>query len=133
MDFALLTGDSNLLADAYRRSHEELVIMNGVKADGIRADGAFGMWAQRTVRGATNGIKLDLDDVGELGRLWNSAKLTNFASSLFTASNVNAGNLVGNRMFYTNDYMNEAYGVYEFTKRANFDFFLHHDEAYVDR
>ncbi|KAF8063439.1 hypothetical protein FPV67DRAFT_1654673, partial [Lyophyllum atratum] len=40
MDQALITGDTDLLADAYRRSHEELAIMNGVKADGIR--GAFG-------------------------------------------------------------------------------------------
>jgi hypothetical protein len=42
MDQALLTSNTTLLADAYRRSHLELKIMNGVKADGIRADGAFG-------------------------------------------------------------------------------------------
>ncbi|KAG6915305.1 hypothetical protein DXG01_012228 [Tephrocybe rancida] len=167
MDFALLTDDVDLLSDAYRRSHEELVIQNGLKADGIRADGAFGqhdgmlyngnygkdysnaiigaeieaagsefaadstsqaafgtlfegnswMIVRNTltgvphwdsgivIRGATSGINLNLSDIGELGRLWNSKKLKDFARSLSAPSNVNAGSLVGNRMFYTNDYM----------------------------
>jgi len=43
MDQALLTGNSTLLADAYGRSHAELIIQNAERADGIRADGAFGM------------------------------------------------------------------------------------------
>lgn len=43
MDEALLTSNTTLLADAYRRSHLELKIMDAVRADGIRADGAFGM------------------------------------------------------------------------------------------
>lgn len=43
MDQALLTVNSTLLADAYQRSHVELVIQNVPRADGIRADGAFGM------------------------------------------------------------------------------------------
>ncbi|KAF5386914.1 hypothetical protein D9615_002000 [Tricholomella constricta] len=176
MDQALITGDYDLLADAYSRSHEELTIMNGVKADGIRADGAFGqhdgmlyngnygkdysnailgaeieaagsefaanaasqaafgtlfegnswMIIRNTITGvlhwdfsvlgrfisfpvadaqATGNIKTDLSVVGELGNLWNSIKLTDFANSLSAPSNVNAGGLVGNRMFYTNDYM----------------------------
>lgn len=42
MDQALLTSNTTLLADAYRRSHLEVRIMDAVKADGIRADGAFG-------------------------------------------------------------------------------------------
>lgn len=45
MDEALLTSNTTLLADAYRRSHLELKIMDAVRADGIRADGAFGMSA----------------------------------------------------------------------------------------
>ncbi|KAF8232548.1 polysaccharide lyase family 8 protein [Tricholoma matsutake] len=45
MDQALQNGDSTLLANAYQRSHVELVIQNAVSADGIRADGAFGQHA----------------------------------------------------------------------------------------
>ncbi|KAG6875621.1 hypothetical protein C0993_008275 [Termitomyces sp. T159_Od127] len=41
MDLALLTGNTDLLADAYTRSHKELIIMNETRADGIRSDGAF--------------------------------------------------------------------------------------------
>ncbi|KAF8652215.1 hypothetical protein AX16_004493 [Volvariella volvacea WC 439] len=41
MDNALLTGNVTLLEDAYRRVQVELVIQNEVRADGIRADGAF--------------------------------------------------------------------------------------------
>ncbi|KAG6827678.1 hypothetical protein H0H92_010809 [Tricholoma furcatifolium] len=177
MDLALLTGDADFLAACYDRSHKELTIMNDVRADGIRADGAFGqhdgmlyngnygkdylndilgieieaagteftadassqaayetlfegdtwMLIRNTVtgllhwdfsalgrfisfpvadpQGPTSGIRINLDAVAELGSLWNSATLSNFASSLSAPSNVNAGGLVGNRMFYTNDYM----------------------------
>ncbi|KAG6880679.1 hypothetical protein C0993_005152, partial [Termitomyces sp. T159_Od127] len=41
IDLALLTGNTDLLADAYTRSHKELIIMNETRADGIRSDGAF--------------------------------------------------------------------------------------------
>ena len=43
MDQALLTMDTTLLDNAYQRSHAEVIIQNAVRADGIRADGAFGM------------------------------------------------------------------------------------------
>lgn len=43
MDQALLTADTDLLAAAYVRSHSDLAIQDQVRADGIRADGAFGM------------------------------------------------------------------------------------------
>ncbi|KAF8912697.1 polysaccharide lyase family 8 protein [Gymnopilus junonius] len=47
-----------------------------------------------------------LDEVLELGQQWSSGALTNFANSLSaSASNANAGQLIGNRMFYANDYM----------------------------
>jgi hypothetical protein len=42
VDAGLLTNDPDVLADAYRRVHDELTIRNVVKADGIRADGSFG-------------------------------------------------------------------------------------------
>jgi hypothetical protein len=43
MDFALLTGNATLLADAYGRAHTQVVIQNAVSADGIRPDGSFGV------------------------------------------------------------------------------------------
>jgi hypothetical protein len=42
IDQALLTSNISLLTDAYRRVHLELQIWNGIKFDGIRADGSFG-------------------------------------------------------------------------------------------
>ena len=41
-DGALLTNNATMLADSYRWIHNELVIRNEVRADGIRADGSFG-------------------------------------------------------------------------------------------
>ncbi|RDB19287.1 Chondroitinase-AC [Hypsizygus marmoreus] len=176
MDQALLTGDVALLADAYARSHKALVIADHARADGIRADGAFGqhdgllyngkygsdfinqilgfeteaegsdfaandtsqaafgnliegarwMIIHNTATGVLHwdfsalgrfisfpvadkqatGIKIDLKSVGDLGESWNSKPLLDFESSLLKESaSANAGNLVGNRMFYTNDYM----------------------------
>lgn len=44
--------------------------------------------------------------VAELGEKWNSDVLVNFARSLSSnTTNANAGGLLGNRMFYDNDYM----------------------------
>lgn len=55
---------------------------------------------------ATGSIKINLTEVLELGDLWGSQPLVKFSHSLSEgSSNVNAGNLVGNRMFYANDYM----------------------------
>lgn len=55
---------------------------------------------------ATHNININLTEVLELGKLWSSASLINFANSLTpTTPNANAGNLVGNRMFYVEDYM----------------------------
>ncbi|KAJ7597074.1 polysaccharide lyase family 8 protein [Mycena floridula] len=42
IDLALLTSNTSLLADAYTHVHNELAIKDGLKADGIRADGSFG-------------------------------------------------------------------------------------------
>jgi hypothetical protein len=57
-------------------------------------------------RRATHNINLNLTEVLELGKLWSSASLIDFANSLTpTTPNANAGNLVGNRMFYAEDYM----------------------------
>ena len=45
-------------------------------------------------------------DVLNLGKQWSSDSLIGFASSLSEkTTSANAGNLIGNRMFYTSDYM----------------------------
>lgn len=55
---------------------------------------------------ATGSIKIDLATVGTLGRQWNSKPLIDFEKRLSKpTTDANAGSLVGNRMFYTNDYM----------------------------
>ncbi|KAJ7630978.1 polysaccharide lyase family 8 protein [Roridomyces roridus] len=45
IDQALLTVNVSMLTSAYTRIHQEVVIENGVSADGIRADGSFGQHA----------------------------------------------------------------------------------------
>lgn len=55
---------------------------------------------------ATGSIKINVTEVGELGKQWASQTLIDFAESLSgNDSNANAGQLEGNRMFYNNDYM----------------------------
>jgi len=55
---------------------------------------------------ASASINMNLTQVGILGQLWPSDMLNHFSSSLSTASSsANAGNLLGNRMFYDTDYM----------------------------
>lgn len=55
---------------------------------------------------ATGSIKINLTEVTQLGTGWSSSPLTSFASSLSKGSDsANAGNLLGNNMFYDNDYM----------------------------
>lgn len=55
---------------------------------------------------ATGSILLNLTEIGLLGKLWNSPIITKFADNLsVNGTNANAGELIGNRMFYDNDYM----------------------------
>jgi hypothetical protein len=57
-------------------------------------------------RRATGSIKTNLTDVLDLGKQWSSDTLVAFANSLSeNTTHANAGNLIGNRMFYANDYM----------------------------
>ena len=42
IDEGLLTMNASLIADAFNRIHGDVVIHNGTKVDGIRADGSFG-------------------------------------------------------------------------------------------
>ena len=55
---------------------------------------------------ASSGTQINRTRVLELGQMWSSPVLVNFARSLTgTFASANAGNLLGNRMFYSNDYM----------------------------
>lgn len=55
---------------------------------------------------ASGDIRTELSAVLELGELWSSNTLQEFTRNLWKeTSNANAGNLVGNKMFYANDYM----------------------------
>ncbi|TFK90255.1 polysaccharide lyase family 8 protein [Polyporus arcularius HHB13444] len=42
IDSGLLTSNATLIADGYQRIHNEVVVQNATKADGIRVDGSFG-------------------------------------------------------------------------------------------
>ncbi|KAF8151251.1 polysaccharide lyase family 8 protein [Mycena galopus ATCC 62051] len=51
-------------------------------------------------------LEFNLTQIQVLGQLWESTKITDFYNDLIAASTtVNPGSIVGNRMFYTNDYM----------------------------
>ncbi|KAJ6610029.1 polysaccharide lyase family 8 protein [Mycena sp. CBHHK59/15] len=55
---------------------------------------------------ATSSILLNLTKIGVLGEEWMSDTLVDFSSTLSkNTTTANAGNLIGNRMFYDNDYM----------------------------
>ena len=45
LDYGLLNNNATIVADAYRRLHNEVIIVDGVGADGIRRDGSFGQHA----------------------------------------------------------------------------------------
>ncbi|KAF8078588.1 polysaccharide lyase family 8 protein [Lyophyllum atratum] len=45
IDEGLLTSNVSLVLDAYGKVHNELIVKNDLKADGIRADGSFGQHA----------------------------------------------------------------------------------------
>jgi hypothetical protein len=42
LNYGLLNDNTSTVAEAYRRVHNEVVIEDGVGADGIRRDGSFG-------------------------------------------------------------------------------------------
>ncbi|KAF7311916.1 Polysaccharide lyase family 8 protein [Mycena indigotica] len=49
--------------------------------------------------------ELNITEFQVLGSLWGSSDITSVFNALNTGTGVNPGGLVGNRMFYTNDYM----------------------------
>ncbi len=46
IDLSLFSANTSLSAEAYSRVHQELTVKDGIKVDGIRPDGAFGMHFQ---------------------------------------------------------------------------------------
>lgn len=42
LDYGLLNDNTSVVADAYLRVHNEVIIVDGIRADGIRRDGSFG-------------------------------------------------------------------------------------------
>lgn len=47
LDYGLLKNNDTIVADAYRRLHNEVIVVDGVRADGIRRDGSFGQHSGR--------------------------------------------------------------------------------------
>ncbi|KAG8969766.1 hypothetical protein FRC03_001111 [Tulasnella sp. 419] len=55
---------------------------------------------------ATESINVNLTDIKRLGQEWNSYLISNAATNLLkNSTTANAGDLVGTRMFYSNDYL----------------------------
>ena len=55
---------------------------------------------------ATGSIKINISQIQELGSLWGSDEIQSVYESLAAnSSTANSGDIVGNRMFYNNDYM----------------------------
>ena len=55
---------------------------------------------------ATGSLKINLSEVLQLGELWNSPTMVQVYHNLIEpTTDANAGNLIGNRNFYNNDYM----------------------------
>ena len=55
---------------------------------------------------ATSGLNLNLSKILQVGKLWGSTSMIQAYNNFVELTNdANAGNLVGNRIFYNNDYM----------------------------
>ena len=55
---------------------------------------------------ATGSLNLNLSEILQLGELWNSPTMVRVYHNLIEPTmDANAGNLIGNRNFYNNDYM----------------------------
>ncbi|KAG8950420.1 hypothetical protein FRC04_007435 [Tulasnella sp. 424] len=177
--FGGMEGGAEQVANAYQRTHDELVVKSGLRVDGIQADGSFSQhngilydgnygkdytssvlslelpaagtqyeggntakgafsshvdgfqwmiygnnatsvlhWDLSTVgrmisyavvdNQATANLKLNLTLVQQLGDMWQASAITDAMYCLLksdTYANANANELVGNRMFWSNDYM----------------------------
>jgi len=66
----------------------------------------FYYFIQHSLLRATASININITELWELGAQWGSGNLTNAGQSLaLDSSSANAGDLVGVRIFYANDYL----------------------------
>ncbi|KAF7307058.1 Polysaccharide lyase family 8 protein [Mycena indigotica] len=81
-------------------------VVTGILHWDFSALGRFIAFPATDVTQATASILLNLTKIGELGESWGSEPITEFSSSLLQgSSSANAGDLIGNKMFFDNDYM----------------------------
>ncbi|KAG8896226.1 hypothetical protein FRC00_006243 [Tulasnella sp. 408] len=145
------TQGQELISEAYERAHNELRVQDGLKADGIRADGSFNQhngilyngnygkdyanlvlllelssagtqWEANQNSREAFGLHIEgsswmmyrntrthivhWDFVERLGEQWKDSKMKDVATRLKKpGKTANAGNRLGNRMFWINDYM----------------------------
>ncbi|KAJ7070876.1 polysaccharide lyase family 8 protein [Mycena amicta] len=93
----LLTGDRWMI---YRN------VLTGVLHWDFSVLGRFIAFPATDVTQATASILLNLTKIEALGEEWGSDAITEFSTSLSkNSSTANAGNLIGNKMFFDNDYM----------------------------
>ncbi|KAI0741691.1 polysaccharide lyase family 8 protein [Daedaleopsis nitida] len=177
IDLGLLTMNETLLSAGFDHVHKEVIVQNGTKVDGIRADGSFGQHSGIIYNGnygkdyandlfsfeietagtkfeapiearsalevlvdanqwmiyrnvltnilhwdfsvigrfmtdpvaddhASSGIKTNLTQLQVLGELWKSDVISSAYEMLSTnTTSANSGNIIGNRIFYANDYV----------------------------
>jgi len=80
--------------------------LTGVLHWDFSALGRFIAFPTADITQATASILLNLTKIGDLGNEWNSSSLIDFSTSLSkNVTTANAGNLLGNKMFFDNDYM----------------------------
>ena len=79
---------------------------------------------------ATGSINLNLTDLIALGNVWGSGTLINVGNSLSSPGNgANVGDIRGNRIFYTNDYMVSDQGP----RRSNPSFLTYNSRFTADQ
>ncbi|KAJ7573686.1 polysaccharide lyase family 8 protein [Mycena floridula] len=117
LDLEVVAGGTQFSADAAQQSTFEkmfdgnkwMIITNTVTGVLHWDFSAIGRFISEPVADgqASASINMNLTEVGALGEMWSSSTLSDFASSLSgtTSSSANAGDLLGNRIFYDMDYM----------------------------
>ncbi|KAF7303320.1 Polysaccharide lyase family 8 protein [Mycena kentingensis (nom. inval.)] len=103
-------GAATMSAMATLFTGDRWMIYRNLGTDALHWDfsvlGRFIAFPATDVTQATASILLNLTKIGDIGRAWDSSPITTFSTSLLkNSTSANAGNLVGNKMFFANDYM----------------------------